>query len=202
MYLCDNCDIAGFINVNLKRWASDLNSDRNKIEGALKGLKRGLLFSDDNEVIFVRNFLKHQKNLPINTNNKAHLGILKRFDEYKSKFGVDTIEMLLSLESEGGCKGLQSPIGIGNGNGIGNGIEEKEPKKFKKPTIDEIRSFILEKNYSVDADRFFNFYESKGWLVGKSPMKNWKAAVANWASDKKQTTASTLNEVNNKPGKL
>ena len=53
-------------------------------------------------------------------------------------------------------------------------------KKFVKPTIDEIKEYIKEKGYDVDAERFFNFYESKGWVVGKSPMKNWKAAVSTW----------------------
>ena len=74
IYLCDNCDIAGFINVNLKRWTSDLNSTKPNIEEALKGLERGLVYSNDGEVIFLKNFLKHQKNLPINENNKAQSG--------------------------------------------------------------------------------------------------------------------------------
>jgi hypothetical protein len=34
----------------------------------------------------------------------------------------------------------------------------------------------------VDAQRFVDFYSSKGWTVGKSPMKDWRAAVRNWAS--------------------
>ncbi|MDI9605933.1 MAG: hypothetical protein QM305_11550, partial [Bacteroidota bacterium] len=74
LYLCDNCDIAGFAEVNLKRWASDLNSNPDTIEGALKGLHRGIIISKEGDAIYLRTFLKHQKNLPINTNNKAHVG--------------------------------------------------------------------------------------------------------------------------------
>lgn len=52
--------------------------------------------------------------------------------------------------------------------------------RFSPPTLEEIRVYILEKSYQVDAERFFNFYESKNWMVGKNKMKKWKAAIANW----------------------
>ena len=57
-------------------------------------------------------------------------------------------------------------------------------KVFKKPTIEEIKEYCDERNNNVDAERFYNFYESKGWMVGKNKMKNWKAAVRTW-EDKK-----------------
>ena len=50
-----------------------------------------------------------------------------------------------------------------------------------KPTVEEIREYINDKGYTVDADQFFNYYESVGWRVGgKSAMKDWKAAVRTW----------------------
>ena len=52
--------------------------------------------------------------------------------------------------------------------------------KFCPPTLEEVRSYIQEKGYSVDADTWWNFYESKGWFVGKNKMKNWHAAIATW----------------------
>ena len=56
-------------------------------------------------------------------------------------------------------------------------------KRFVKPKLEEIREFCFEKNINIDVDRFFNYYESKGWKVGVSPMKDWKAAVRNWAKN-------------------
>lgn len=53
-------------------------------------------------------------------------------------------------------------------------------KRFKKPTIDEIDSYCKERNNNINAEVFFDYYESKGWLVGKSPMKDWKAAIRQW----------------------
>lgn len=59
--------------------------------------------------------------------------------------------------------------------------KEKEPeRKFRKPTIEEVRAYIAEKGYDVDAERFWNFYEAKDWFIGKNKMKNWRAAVATW----------------------
>lgn len=53
-------------------------------------------------------------------------------------------------------------------------------KRFVKPTIEEIRAYCSERNNTVDAESFYDFYESKGWVVGKSPMKDWKSAVRTW----------------------
>lgn len=131
IYLCDNCDIAGFVELNLKRFAADLNSTKDTIEGALKGLDRGLIYSKTNDCIYIRNFIKHQKNLPLNLNNKAHLGIIKRFEIYTEKFDIQDINIFI----EGASKGLRSPTGngIGIGNGISNSIgikKEKENQNF------------------------------------------------------------------------
>ena len=67
-----------------------------------------------------------------------------------------------------------------------NSLSLKGSSRFQKPTIEEIRQYCLEKGYNVDAEQFFNFYESKGWLVGKSPMKNWRAAVSTWNKREKE----------------
>lgn len=58
--------------------------------------------------------------------------------------------------------------------------KKREPKKFTKPAVAIIKEYCDKKSYNIDAEYFFNYYESKGWLIGKSPMKSWKAALANW----------------------
>lgn len=54
--------------------------------------------------------------------------------------------------------------------------------KFVIPTILEIKNYCLEIKNNVDAEKFFNFYESKGWMVGKNKMKDWKACIRTWES--------------------
>ena len=58
--------------------------------------------------------------------------------------------------------------------------EKQTNRRFVKPTVEEVRAYILEKNYPIDAEQFWNFYEAKGWMIGKSPMKNWKSCIATW----------------------
>ena len=57
--------------------------------------------------------------------------------------------------------------------------------RFKKPTVDEVREYCRERNNGIDPQAFLDFYESKGWVVGKSPMKDWKAAVRTWEQRRK-----------------
>ena len=60
-------------------------------------------------------------------------------------------------------------------------------KRFVKPTIEELEDYKKEKELIIDTEYFLDFYESKGWKVGKNPMKDWKAAVRNWARNNKTT---------------
>lgn len=59
-------------------------------------------------------------------------------------------------------------------------FQKKKENIFSPPTLEDIKSYILKMGYSVDAEKFFFFYESKGWMVGKNKMKNWQAAVRTW----------------------
>jgi DNA replication protein DnaD len=64
--------------------------------------------------------------------------------------------------------------------------DKPERATFIPPSLQEVEAYCREKKYNIDAERFVNFYESKGWMVGKTKMRKWKAAVANWAKDSKK----------------
>ena len=51
--------------------------------------------------------------------------------------------------------------------------------RFTPPTLAEVQSYVAERHSPVDPQGFLDFYESKGWMVGKTPMKDWKAACRN-----------------------
>lgn len=53
-------------------------------------------------------------------------------------------------------------------------------KKFIKPTLLEIAEYAKSINFSINPEKFFDYYESRGWLIGKSKMKDWKAAIRTW----------------------
>ena len=74
--------------------------------------------------------------------------------------------------------GRYTEVSIGK-DSIGK-VNNKKNTAFVKPTLDEVKNYCLERNNSVDPESFIDFYESKGWLIGKNHMKDWKAAVRTW----------------------
>ena len=66
-------------------------------------------------------------------------------------------------------------------------VPEKHKKTFSPPTADEVTQYCQENGYwNVNADQFVDFYACKGWMVGKSKMKDWRAAVRNWNRSQRQ----------------
>ena len=62
--------------------------------------------------------------------------------------------------------------------------EIKKDKK-SKPTIQDIKAYCIEINSNIDAENFYDYYESNGWKVGKNAMKDWKATVRTWSRKEK-----------------
>ena len=80
--------------------------------------------------------------------------------------------------------------------------EDQKRKRFVPPSIDEV---ILEMDNEVEAHKYHDYYTSKGWMVGKSPMKDWKASVRNWKRTMREnktkvlTRTPHLDTIDNKP---
>ena len=58
---------------------------------------------------------------------------------------------------------------------------------FSKPSIEEIKAYCIERNNSIDPERFYDYYESNGWMVGRGKMKDWRATVRNWERREKES---------------
>ena len=56
----------------------------------------------------------------------------------------------------------------------------KNIHRFKPPTVEDVRGYCEEKNYTIDPETFVDWNSSKGWMIGKNKMKDWKAAVRTW----------------------
>lgn len=96
-------------------------------------------------------------------------------------------QSFLETETGNGNKKQEDNIPPSEDKSSSVGIEEARekiaplpPKKFLKPTVDEVRAYCLERNNDIDPEKWFDFYQSKGWRVGSQPMKDWKAAVRTW----------------------
>lgn len=76
-----------------------------------------------------------------------------------------------------------------------NVFGDKSPvRRFMPPTLEEVKEYITEHGYKVDAERFVDFYESKGWMVGKNKMKDWKAAVRTWNRSQRQESTANVTQ--------
>lgn len=64
-------------------------------------------------------------------------------------------------------------------------VKEKVKNKgrFTPPTLEEVKSYCEERKNNVDAQKWIDFYEAKGWMIGKNKMTNWKAAVRTWEKE-------------------
>lgn len=84
--------------------------------------------------------------------------------------------------------------------GTNNNKNRAKARKFVPPTVEEVDDYCWERQNNVDAQQFVDFYESKGWMVGKNKMKDWKAAVRTWENNRSASPPKPPNQ--NKEGRL
>ena len=156
------------------------------------------------KVIKIVNFLKHQN--PHNTEKKSELPDKPDMQEdlssknhlescsYKNNGELTVKQPLLNGECTADSLLLipDSLLLIPDSR-----AEKKSKQKFTQPTVEEVNDYILEKNYSVNAGAFVNFYASKDWMIGKNKMKCWRSAVNTWQQkEAKNDRQSIINSLN------
>jgi hypothetical protein len=90
----------------------------------------------------------------------------------------------------------QSPLEETDNKLPSNDHQTTTPKKRNKeinikipPTREDVAKYIAENGFSIDIDYFFDYYDSKGWKVGSTKMKDWKATIRNWARRNNKTVS-------------
>jgi len=124
IYLCDMCDIAGFLEINgrLIRFQTGIED----VRGAVMSLSKSVIYRGG--YIWIMKYIKHQKNLPLNPDNNAHKGIISSMSDRIQSFPEildvlperDALTLKESLKIRGyvaPSEGLISPTGKGNSNG-------------------------------------------------------------------------------------
>ena len=71
-------------------------------------------------------------------------------------------------------------------------VDSRPRDVFKPPTVEEVKAYCIERGNNVDPEAFVDFYESKGWMVGKNKMKSWKAAVRTWERSRNNQQGSHI----------
>lgn len=99
--------------------------------------------------------------------------------------GINKCEYLFTKSEEGYSQ--KAKENNTSNNITSNKKEIYKEKRFIKPTLEEVQNYCIERNNNIDAEYFIDFYESKGWLVGKAKMKDWKACIRTWENKNKKT---------------
>ena len=163
-HLSMNADDDGFVN----NWKSIMRMTGHK-EDDLKVLTaKQFIIPFDSGVIVI----KHWR---INNYLRNDRYVETKFKDEKSKLMLD--DNLVYQMDTNGVHSIDK-----------NSIDKNrlEYKSFKKPTLEEVAAYCKERNNGVNPENFIDFYESKGWMVGKNKMQNWKACVRTWEKKEKQ----------------
>ena len=128
----------------------------------------GLFNFDEENNFFSLSLNKRMDKVNISIEQRRNAGLISA-EKRKSQLLLTTVERPLN-----DCSTMKRK------EKKGNEIKIKENNRFIQPTILEILEYCKERNNKVDAERFIDYYQSKGWLVGKTKMKDWKASVRTW----------------------
>ena len=149
-------------------------------------------YSEETSEVAIKNYLRHsivKGGKPVEELLKRE--ILKVKD--KSLFGYvfdnlvtldnlnQTVQQILPLLKENAnANANANAVSLDDSSTVHTSVHTTVQKRFKPPTIQEVKAYCIERGNNVDPERFVDFYESKGWMVGKNKMKDWKAAVRTW----------------------
>lgn len=187
----EHTNICGLYELPLKVVAVETGIESSMLLKIIPRLKEKIIYNKG--WVCVKNFISHQSL----TSEKTKKGIEIALSAIPSHIKEDAIKNGYSID--GASIGHSSPSGYSDSDSDLKSIApdgappdkpvyDKDTKRFEPPNIDEVRNLFTEKGFSeTDGDKFWNFYESKGWMVGKNKMKSWRASVANWLSGKTPT---------------
>ena len=165
-YLLKKCDHAGIWDVNTRQAEFQIGAKYTRQE-LLKVFNDRIIELEEDKWL-VKKFIYFQYGKELNPSNRVHGSVLKILSVYGLEL-VDGVPVLHETKQSTKVTKVKGDVSKREG--------------FSVPTIEEIAVYFKEKklkNYKREAERFWNFYESKGWIVGKDKMKSWKAAATGW----------------------
>ena len=186
IYYITNCDHAGILKLNKKLF--EFQTSIKDIDKVIKEMGNKLILIKDS-VFFMPGYLKFQYPDFPKSKVKQQEGALKILDNHG--ITLEIVKSYLTVPKE-----LEYSY-VNDNDNVSDSVKNNKEGKKNKPTLEECKQYCLERNNGVDADKFFNYYESNGWRVGKNPMKDWKAAIRTWEKniDTKQVSTVKLNKL-------
>ena len=206
--MAGRCNSGGkiFLTENIpydaKMLADELDFKENTVAAALKNLEQLDMIAGDNGFYTIVGWGEYQN---VDGMDKVREQTRKRVAEFKKNKKSQVGNVTSNAEVTHGNVTGNTEVTQGNAT-----EEEREEEKeyntlsisactrvappkapyFTPPTIEEIREYCVSRNNNVNPEQFYDFYESKGWMVGNARMKDWKAAVRTWERRSERAPAS------------
>lgn len=173
-------NISGIYEIPLKRIALDTGFDIEMIKKMMSRFIRDKKIVYEQGWLVLLNFIKHQ-NINSPAVQKGIENELKNSPNFLRRY-IDRIQAVVHLNLN---------LNLDLDSNLNLDLDTKKEtvskrKRFTPPTISEIKEYNKLKGYSFDIEYFIDYYNSKGWMVGKNKMKSWKSAVNNWARNQKK----------------
>jgi hypothetical protein len=170
-YILDDCNHAGIWDVDIE--VASIRVGEELIYDMLpQAFLDKIVIFDNGDKWFIPEFIDFQYG-ELNPNSNVHKSVIALLDKYN-------LEGYLK-----GSQGVQSTLN--NKDKDKDIVKVKaKVKRFAKPTIEEVADYCNERNNDVDAEKFYDYYSSNGWKVGKNAMKDWKASVRTWEKNTTQ----------------
>ena len=129
----------------------------------------------------MHNLIRKDRYNPTQYQDELSTLAIKKNGSYTDRFD----QLATTWQPDGNQLATQDRLGKDR---LGKVSEDSAPnsQRFVAPSVSEVKQYIEEKGYHVDAEQFVDFYDSKGWMVGKNKMKDWKASVRTWEKKVKQ----------------
>lgn len=163
-------------------------------------IARKFIIPFDNGVVVIKHWRIHnyiRKDTYNETPYKEQKALLE-FDENNAYRKIDDAEMtLIDAQSTGRGRAVDEPwtqVRLGK-ESKGKDNKKDSPKRFVPPSLEEVQAYCSERGNGIDAQSFIDFYSSKGWLVGKTKMTDWKAAVRTWESRNRKQSRPTYSTI-------
>lgn len=178
-----------------------INEERTNVQQVVQQYD---LFCSDDEYFWSEAVLSRLKNIKKISTARAKAGrasaearrkdkelqTVDTHEDKNSKANGTYVEHLLNKCSTNVQQGVTTKLNNKNKRKIkekkNNNININSNSRFIPPTLEEVEGYIKEKGYNVNAEQWWNFYASKGWMIGKNKMARWKNAIATWNTKNKE----------------
>lgn len=156
-------------------------------------LEKRYIYQFDNGVIVIKhwrmaNALRKDRYTP--TNFKEELAKLKIKSNGSYTFSDDGCQMVANCLPQDSIGKVSIDKNSIDKDSKEESVRGEKAKRFYPPTLDEVKQYCKERKNNIDPMAFIDFYSSKGWMIGKNRMKDWKAAVRTWERKRKEQSQS------------